>query len=231
MSLKQRKVGKASSSKVMGPPLEDPQVFLGEETATHSSQSDTMGRAGREGLGFKTSPQAVLPKGDRTGNVTVQHKCQSRPCPSAMSCRENKLKKWFLKLPSSQGTVEASLPASEYPPATAVPTPHQSARLTAIHLQRQHVLKPSLAYLSQFTCDTQRHRMLFFTVRRAGTARLSWTSIFGASLSVLKAGAVQSPPGSGPDGRLLQLLPGVIYLHALNQVSRSEQKRFLLEPN
>lgn len=62
-------------------------------------------------------------------------------------------------------------------------------------------------------------------------ARLSWTGIFGASFSVLRAGAVQSSPGSGPDGRLLQLLPGVIYLHALNQVSRSEQKRLLLEPN
>ena len=97
-------------------------VFLGEETITHSSQSDTVGRAGREGLGFNTSPQAVLPKRDRTGNVTIQHNCQPRPGPSAMSCRENKLKKWFLKLPLSQGTVEASPPTSECPLATAAPT-------------------------------------------------------------------------------------------------------------
>ena len=109
------------------------EVFLGEETTTHSSQSDTVGRAGREGLGFNTSPQAVLPTGDRTGNVTIQHNCQPRPSPSATSCRENKLKKWFLKLPSSQGTVEARPPTSECPPATAVPTASPVCCTTAIH--------------------------------------------------------------------------------------------------
>ena len=73
---------KASSSKVMGPPLGD--SFPGKGVC-HPQLTVRYCGQGR----YQNEPTSC----PAMGRVTNQHKCQPWPCPGSVSCRENKLKK------------------------------------------------------------------------------------------------------------------------------------------